>query len=82
VSHRRPFAIPGSFGDLKESPLYKRTRSAFMDKTIATFTIHRPAAMTPKGRHEIAQWLRDQAAFLETDGPKMANRFTARYFAR
>ena len=55
-----------------------RTRS----KTIATIVVHRAADMTPAGRKEIADWLRRQVAFIETEGEKCSSRFTARYCAR
>jgi hypothetical protein len=44
-----------------------------------TVTIHRPAAMTEHGRHEVALWLRRTASMLERNGTLMAKKFTARY---
>mgnify|MGYP001574485042 CR=1 FL=1 len=53
-----------------------------MEKRVATFTVHRAADMSPAGRHEIAEWLRKQAVFLETEGENLAPTFTARWIAR
>lgn len=42
--------------------------------------IHRAAEMTPKGRREVAAWLRKTADGLVKEGDNYAARFTARYF--
>ncbi len=47
------------------------------EKVAAKVTIHRGSEMTKRGRRQIANWLRRQAAFLESHGDEMANRFTA-----
>ena len=78
---RRPFAFvdPNQIGRF---PKKRKVPDIMADKTIAQFTIHRAADMTEAGRHQIADWLRQQAALLETEGPALAPTFTARYFAR
>lgn len=45
----------------------------------ARVVILRGSDMTPRGRREIAAWLRRQAKFLENHGDEMASRFTARW---
>lgn len=47
------------------------------EKVAAKVIIHRGSDMTKRGRKQIANWLRRQAAFLESHGDQMANRFTA-----
>ena len=47
------------------------------EKVAAKVVIHRGGEMTKRGRKQIANWLRRQAAFLESHGDQMANRFTA-----
>jgi len=49
------------------------------EKSAAIVTIHYANKMTPKGRKQIAAWLRGRAALLEKHGDLMANRFTSRY---
>ena len=49
------------------------------EQSAAILTIKDAARMTPKGRKEIAQWLRIQAKNVERDGEEYARRFTARY---
>lgn len=51
-------------------------------KTAAIITIKDGARMSRRGRKQIAAWLRRQASFLESDGPRFAPRFRARYFRR
>jgi len=50
--------------------------------TAATVTIKKAANMTPKGRKKIAEWLREKAEDLVTEGPNYTARFTARYWYR
>lgn len=45
----------------------------------ATLTVHRAAAMSLKGREEIADWLRSCADLVMEHGDQFASRFTARY---
>ena len=52
------------------------------DKSAAILTVKDAPKMTPRGRKQIATWLRRQAAFLESDGKRFASRFTARYLYR
>lgn len=47
------------------------------DKLSAAVLIHDAAKMTPKGRREIALWLRRQGAALLRDGHKYSRKFTA-----
>ena len=49
------------------------------EKSAAVVTIRDAADMTPKGRKEVARWLRRQAAFLEKYSEQLSSRFTARY---
>lgn len=52
-------------------------------KSAAVVTIHGAPAMTPRGRLQIATWLRRQASILLKDGKKYTpGRFTARYLYR
>jgi hypothetical protein len=48
-------------------------------KSAAILTVKDAPAMTRRGRKAIANWLRKQAAFIETDGKCLAKRFIARY---
>ena len=48
-------------------------------KSAAIVTIKDAARMTPKGRRDIARWLRRQAHFLEKYAKELSPRFTARY---
>lgn len=48
-------------------------------KSAAIVTIREAERMTPRGRRDIAEWLRRQARALIKDGPLYARRFTARY---
>jgi len=48
-------------------------------KAAAILTILRAADMTPKGKFDIARWLRREARFLTVHGCDMADRFTDRY---
>jgi len=50
-----------------------------MEKSAAIVTIKDAPNMTKKGRKAIAEWLRQQASFLEQDGQRFSKRFTARY---
>lgn len=49
-------------------------------KTAAIVTIHDASKMTPRGRREIAKWLRSRAALLEKEHAHLASRFTSRYY--
>ena len=51
-------------------------------KSAAIVTIKDAAKMSPKGRKDIANWLRRQAAFLERSADQLSSRFTARYLYR
>jgi len=51
-------------------------------KSAAILTIKRAARMTPRGRKDIAAWLRRQASFLEKHAKEYSERFTARYLYR
>jgi hypothetical protein len=48
-------------------------------KSAAIVTIRRAGEMTPKGRREVAQWLRRTARLLTLEGKNLSSRFTARY---
>ena len=48
-------------------------------KSAAVLTIFDAADMTPKGKCDIARWLKRQATFLTMHGYEMSKRFTARY---
>lgn len=52
------------------------------EKTAAVLTIKNAADMSPKGRREIADWLREQAKTLEAEGVQYSSRFRARYLYR
>lgn len=54
-------------------------KKAVKRKWAAVLTIFDADDMTPKGRKDIAEWLRRQAKFLVKDGDKLSKRFTARY---
>lgn len=54
-------------------------RSRQRDVPIGSLTLRRIATLTHAQRDRIAQWLRDQAAFVEQDGENFAARFIARY---
>lgn len=45
----------------------------------AVLTIRQASNMNPKGRIEVANWLRSQADKLQWDGPLYARTYTARY---
>ena len=51
------------------------------DETIARLTIKRADEMTHDGREVIAEWLRDQADSLVSNGQRYSKRFVARYHA-
>lgn len=51
-------------------------------KVAATLTVHRASDMTPLGRKQVAQWLREQARFLVRSGADYSRRYTARYYYR
>jgi hypothetical protein len=51
-------------------------------KAAAVVTVRDGAAMTKRGRFEVARWLRHQANLLEVEGPRYAARFTGRYLYR
>lgn len=75
----RPFVAPNNIGafsrKIRESQIVK-------EKSIATFTVHKPAEMNKVGRRSVAAWLRRTADFLESDGANMSEVFTARYMER
>lgn len=48
----------------------------------AVITVRQAKDMTKKGRKQIADWMRKQAAFLEENGDCFSDRFTARYLYR
>jgi hypothetical protein len=50
-----------------------------LERSAAILTILDGANMTPKGKCDIARWLRRQARFLTMHGYEMSNRYTARY---
>ncbi len=52
------------------------------EKSAAILTVKDAPKMTRRGRKNIAEWLRRQAAFLEHNGDELSNRFTARYLYR
>ena len=49
------------------------------EKSAAIVTIKNAQKMSARGRKSIANWLRQQARFLESNGDELASRFTARY---
>lgn len=49
------------------------------ERSAAIVTIKDADRMTPKGRREIAAWLRRQAGFLTKHGDNFAGLFRARY---
>lgn len=51
------------------------------DRTIAKLTIYEAAEMGRKGRALLAEWLRDRADDLESEGDEYSHRFVARYLA-
>ena len=53
-----------------------------MTNSIGTVTIHKASEMTKDGQKLVAQWLREQAKLLETEGDNLSDRFTARYMKR
>ena len=52
------------------------------EKSAAIVTIFKAPDMTKRGRKRIADWLRRQAGFLESNGDELSSRFTARYLYR
>lgn len=52
------------------------------DKSAAVVTIKGAQRMTPKGRREIAAWLRMHASYLVQHGHEYSPRFTGRYLYR
>lgn len=48
-------------------------------KSAAICTVFDAASMTPRGRKDIARWLRRQASFVEKHADQLAKRYTARY---
>lgn len=49
------------------------------ERSAATVTVRDAALMTPKGRREVAAWLRRHAALLVREGKNYSTRFTGRY---
>ena len=60
--------------EIQESTLNKSKK-----QSAATVTIRRAGEMTPRGRKDIAIWLRHVASAVIKHGPNMAKRFTASY---
>ena len=52
------------------------------EKSAAIVTIFNAQSMSKRGRKLIADWLRRQAGFLESNGTELADRFRARYLYR
>lgn len=52
------------------------------EKSAAILTIRDADKMTPRGRKQIAAWLRRQSEFLTKHGKQYSGRFTARYLYR
>lgn len=52
------------------------------EKPIATLTIRFGAKATPKGRKQIAAWLRKEARHLERCGREYAPRVSCRFWQR
>lgn len=52
------------------------------EKSAAVLTIKDAHRMSPKGRKEVAQWLRNHAEWLIEHGNEYAPRFRARYLYR
>ena len=50
-----------------------------IEKAIAVFKIKDAGKMTPKGREDIAEWMRKQADELIMDGENYSKHFIARY---
>jgi phage antirepressor YoqD-like protein len=48
-------------------------------KCAATLTIHEAAMMTPVGKKQISDWLRQQAKMLRKEGSNYSTRFRASY---
>lgn len=46
----------------------------------ASLVIHDAARMTPKGRREVAAWIRRQATYLQKYRTRLAPTFVARYY--
>ena len=52
------------------------------DKSAAVLTIKDAPRMSPKGRREVAAWLRRHADMLVEEGKNYSKRFTGRYLYR
>lgn len=52
------------------------------EKSAAVLTIKDAQRMTPKGRKDVAEWLREQARFLVEFGTEYAPRYRSRYMDR
>ena len=50
------------------------------DKVAASIHIKKASDMTKRGRKSIANWLRQNAEYLENHGKEYATNFRARYF--
>lgn len=57
-------------------------RAKEKQRAAATLHVVDAAGMSPKGRGEIAAWLRKQADALQAQGDNYAARFRARYLYR
>lgn len=49
------------------------------ERSAAVLTIKDADKMTPKGRKEVAAWIRQRADFLEKHGANLGPRFRTRY---
>lgn len=72
---KRPFVSPSAIG----AHYRRQAVETLMDKTVATVTIHKPAAMQKLGHKKLAEWLRQQAAFIEMSGGSISEKYTSRY---
>lgn len=51
-----------------------------MNKIVASIMIHDAAMMTPKGKKDIADWLKKQAKMLLKEGDNYTTRFRAAFY--
>lgn len=54
-------------------------RDKYTEKLVQV-TVNDLSWMTPRGRHEIALWLRRQAELIDSNYGKLAPKYTAKYF--
>lgn len=64
---------------LARAPGWELQMGKVKEHAAAIVTIRRASDMTPKGRKEVARWLRRQALFFERHADQLSPRFTARY---